>query len=262
MKRIRCPPRDYSSSFEALCYLHIHRETFNRVRATRGGQSGDDWADFWCLNRNKNQLGRYSDTLHEHLICLLLKLSVDAPTWKDANHTLELWNCSFWNISGGRQCSGTVAPSTHYNALFQVRHQRLHSVGPWVLRLDFGLQLQQLHLPCPCAIPCTNSGGTHGTTHAHVAFFLQWVLTTHHPLQSVKCRVRGPVLTRHQWHLRMLFTRTALAVTMAFENCGKESHQQPLVEGQRTANFNLSTKFWSHEQFHLYSIFEPSILLH
>jgi hypothetical protein len=109
MKRVRCLPRDYSSSFEALCYLHIHRGTFNRVRGTRGGQSGDDWADFWCLNRNKNQLGRYSDTLHEHQICLLLKLSVDAPTWKDANHTLELWNCSIWNISGGRPCSGTVS---------------------------------------------------------------------------------------------------------------------------------------------------------
>ncbi len=125
----------------------------------------------------------------------------------------------------------------------------------------FGLQLQQLHLPCPCAIPCTNRGGTHGTTHAHTAFFLQWVLTTHHPLQSVKCRVRGPVLTRHRCHLRMLFTRTALAVTMAFENGRKEPHQQPLVEGQRTANFNLSTKFLRYEQFHPYSIFEPSILL-
>jgi hypothetical protein len=59
----------------------------------------------------------------------------------------------------------------------------------------------------------------------------------------------------------MLFTRTALAVTMAFENGGKEPHQQPLVEGQRTANFNLSTKFLRYEQFHPYSIFEPSILL-
>jgi hypothetical protein len=59
----------------------------------------------------------------------------------------------------------------------------------------------------------------------------------------------------------MLFTRTALAVTMAFENGRKEPHQQPLVEGQRTANFNLSTKFLRYEQFHPYSIFEPSILL-
>lgn len=59
----------------------------------------------------------------------------------------------------------------------------------------------------------------------------------------------------------MLFTRTALTVTMAFENSHKEPHQQPLVEGQRTTNFYLSTKFLSYEQFHPYSIFEPSILL-
>jgi hypothetical protein len=59
----------------------------------------------------------------------------------------------------------------------------------------------------------------------------------------------------------MLFTRTALAVTMVFQDGGKEPHQQPLVEGQRTSNLNLSTKFLSYEQFHPYSIFEPSILL-